>query len=376
MASSFFEKFRRVTASTAYLPEVDGLRFLAVFWVAIIMHTTHYLDEKFYNNQLIKPGPWKWVVLEGAQGMSLFFMISGFILSLPFAKAHLKNEAKVSLKRYYLRRVTRLEAPYIIALLIFFLAHIFVIKKYTISQLVPSLLASTVYLHDLIYGRHSVILPVAWSLEVEVHFYILAPILCMVFKLRSMLIRRIALLFVIAITLMTARYFNHPTNFSMFLPYFFSGLLLSDLYVCKNQRVNESLSGYILGIFALVALLAIPSYNKLPMMIFKLIVLFVLFYQVLFNSRMKAMFSVKGITLIGGMCYSIYLLHFGIISCFGTILLSRDSVFNYNHAPLYLILITLLILLISAAYFYYIEKPFMRFRLKQLEQKSKKEVLI
>ena len=88
------------------------------------------------------------------------------------------------------------------------------------------------------------------------------------------------------------------------------------------------------------------------------------------------MFSAKGITLIGGMCYSIYLLHFGIISGFGTLLLSRNKGFDYNHAPLYLIVITGLILLISVAYFYYVEKPFMKFRLKRLEQKSKKEMPI
>ncbi|HYH16354.1 MAG TPA: acyltransferase family protein, partial [Flavisolibacter sp.] len=125
MVSSFFDKFRRITASTDYLPEIDGLRFLAVFWVAIIMHTTHFLNEKLYNNQLIKQGPWKWVILEGTHGMYLFFMISGFILSLPFAKAYLKSDDPVSLKRYYLRRLTRLEPPYIIALVIFFLAHLF-----------------------------------------------------------------------------------------------------------------------------------------------------------------------------------------------------------------------------------------------------------
>jgi peptidoglycan/LPS O-acetylase OafA/YrhL len=377
MTPSFFEKFRRVTASTAYLPEIDGLRFLAVFWVAIIMHTTHYLNDKFYNGQLIKPGPWRWVILEGTHGMYLFFMISGFILSLPFAKAYLKDYEPINLKRYYLRRLTRLEPPYIIALFLFFLAHIIIVKKYAISQLIPSLMASIIYCHDLIYGQHSLVLPVAWSLEIEVQFYLLAPLFCLFFNIKSSATRRLTFLLIMV---GGTYYFSYATprleNLLRYLHYFMAGLLLADLYVSHNGKVTNSMVGYIIGIIALVVLLSIPSFYVFPMLLLKLIVLFVLFYQVLFNARMKAMFSAKGITLIGGMCYSIYLLHFGIISCFGTIMLSRNASFNSNHAPLYLIAITLLILLLSAAYYYYVEKPFMRFRVKHLEQKTKKEEFI
>lgn len=377
MKPSFFEKFRRVTASTAYLPEIDGLRFLAVFWVAIIMHTTHYLDEKFYNSQLIKSRVWKFIVLEGTHGMYLFFMISGFILSIPFARTYIKNQEKVDLKRYYLRRLTRLEPPYIIALLVFFLAHVFVIKKYALSQLVPSLLASLVYSHDLIYGQHSIILPVAWSLEIEVQFYILAPLLCLLFKIKQKYIRRLIFLLIM---ICGAYYFSYAIprldNLLRFIHYFMGGMVLADLYVSRNGRTTDSKAGYVLGIITLLILLSIPSYYKFPGLLIKLLILLILFHQVLFNSRIKATFSAKGMAVVGGMCYSIYLLHFGIISCFGTIMLSRNTSFDYNHAPLYLIAITLIILLLSSAYFYYIEKPFMKFRLKRLEQKAKKDMVI
>ncbi|ANE51142.1 acyltransferase family protein [Flavisolibacter tropicus] len=372
MKSSFFEKFRRVTASTAYLPEIDGLRFLAVFWVAIIMHTMHYLDEKFYNNQLIH-GVWRLVVLEGVNGMHLFFVISGFILSLPFARMYLNNKEKVSLKRYYLRRLTRLEPPYLIALFLFFIGHVFIIKKFAVGQLIPSFFASIFYSHGLIYDRQPLIMPVAWSLEIEVQFYILAPLFCLLFKIPSRLLRRAALV-ILAITSVLCSSFT--TNLLLFLHYFIIGLLLADLYVSKDAKVENSKFSFVMGVLALVALISIPSYYWHSLQYAKVLLLFIVCYQVLFNSQMKTMFSGKGITLIGGMCYSIYLLHFGIISCFGAIMLSRNTSFDYNYAPLYLIAITLLILLLSAGYFYYIEKPFMKFRLKRLEQKTKKETFI
>src|SRR5690349_19587132 len=56
----------------------------------------------------------------GHLGVQLFFAISGFILSLPFARCWLGGEKAVSLGGYYLRRVTRIEPPYIIHLAFLF----------------------------------------------------------------------------------------------------------------------------------------------------------------------------------------------------------------------------------------------------------------
>src|SRR5215207_5804272 len=184
MASSFFNRFKRITYSTSYLPEVDGLRFIAIFSVVVIMHITNYIHQKFFASTLLQEGYWKNFALEGGNGVPLFFIISGFILSLPFARWRLNGERKVVLKNYYLRRVTRLEPPYLIALLIFFIAHVWILNAYSFSALLPHFLASAVYLHTVIYHSFSPVLPIAWSLEVEVQFYILAPLFCTIFLIR------------------------------------------------------------------------------------------------------------------------------------------------------------------------------------------------
>src|SRR5689334_8302705 len=103
MQSKFLQKFKRITYSTSYLPEVDGLRFLAIFSVVAIMHIPNYLNEKFYDSRLLTDGYWKSFTTEGGRGISLFFVISGFILSLPFAKWRLNQGRKISLRNYYLR---------------------------------------------------------------------------------------------------------------------------------------------------------------------------------------------------------------------------------------------------------------------------------
>lgn len=371
MLSTFFDKFRRVTASTHYLPEIDGLRFLAVFWVAIVMHTTNYLDEKFYNSELIGTGYWRWFILEGTHGMYLFFMISGFILSLPFAKTFLTSGPKVDLKRYYLRRLTRLEPPYIIALLIFFLAHVFVLNKYAAGELVPSFFASLVYSHELLFNQHSLIMPVAWSLEIEVQFYLLAPLLCTIFVIKSQWIRRLLFLLIIICGSVYCFYGVRHANLLRFAHYFFAGMLLADLYVSKDGRSQHSSIGFVIGIVALIALFVFPSHYEFAALLVKLAILFIVFYTALFNNQFKELFSIKWLTIIGGMCYSIYLLHFGIISCFGAIMLTVTNTYSYTQVPLFIIVLTLLILCISAAYFYFIEKPFMQYNSKRLKQQGK-----
>src|SRR3954471_448021 len=105
MPSSFFQKFRRITYSTSYLPQVDGLRFLAIISVVVVMHISHYIDEKFFNNHLTGGGYWANFIREGGNGIPLFFIISGFILSIPFAKWRLRGGKKILLRNYYLRRV-------------------------------------------------------------------------------------------------------------------------------------------------------------------------------------------------------------------------------------------------------------------------------
>jgi peptidoglycan/LPS O-acetylase OafA/YrhL len=356
-----FKQFRRITYSTAYLPEVDGLRFLAIFLVVVVLHITHYLDDHFYSNNLAPEGYWGNFISEGGNGVPLFFVISGFILSLPFARWRLKGEKKISLSNYYLRRVFRLEPPYIIALVLLFFAQVWLLHMYSFSFLWPHLLASVFYLHTAIYHSFSLVLPISWSLEVEVQFYIAAPFLCLVFLIRSVLLRRGLLLLAIAAS---AAYWYDVWTFHhvfMYLHFFFMGLLLADLYCSRPVPVQASRAGLILGICSLAGFVFIPSIHQAAGYFLKIICLFFLVYAVLTNLQMKKIFSARALVLIGGMCYSIYLLHFAIISLTGHLILWWGG-----HAlnPLlffpFLLLFALVVLLISALYFLAVERPFMR----------------
>jgi len=368
MQSKFLQKFKRVTYSTSYLPEVDGLRFIAIFSVVAIMHTTNYLNEKFYNNQFLPEGYWKNFAIEGGHGVDFFFVISGFILSLPFARWRLNGTKRISLRNYYLRRLTRLEPPYLIALSIFFIANVWVLHKYSFENLFPHFFASAAYLHTLIYHSFSRILPVAWSLEVEVQFYILAPLFFLFFLIRSKIIRWIIFLTVIIVS--SYYWFDYWKVGSVFtfLHLFFIGILLADLYCTQTVLIKNNFTGLLIGILSLAGFFFIPSlYFEAGQLhaslgyFLKLICMFLLFHSVVNNAFMKKIFSVKLITIIGGMCYSIYLLHFAVISAAGRLLFKINPIStNKFYFPLFHIVLILLVLAISAIYFLWAEKPFMK----------------
>jgi peptidoglycan/LPS O-acetylase OafA/YrhL len=168
--AGLYSSLRRITTSEGYIPEIDGLRFIAILSVVCSHVPAQIPLEALRKSWIFNP------ISKGSRGVGLFFVISGFILALPFALNLLRGKPAVSLRRYFLRRVTRLEPPYILTILIRLPLLILVMHKPLHFVLVHGM-ASLFYVHSLVYGAPSAINPPAWSLEVEIQFYCLAPLL-------------------------------------------------------------------------------------------------------------------------------------------------------------------------------------------------------
>src|SRR2546430_13501195 len=108
---SWLDGFRRITTSGEVIPEIDGLRFIAI--AAVILH---HLGLFVSTQRQADEG----LLLLGQNGVELFFAISGFILAVPFAMHYLNAGKRVKLSRYFVRRFTRLEPPYLLSLLLLF----------------------------------------------------------------------------------------------------------------------------------------------------------------------------------------------------------------------------------------------------------------
>ncbi len=359
--SNFIEKFRRITSAGNYIPEIDGLRFVAIFWVVVWMHLPAIINTNLFNGKLITNPYISAVILEGGHGVSFFFMISGFILALPFIKERMPSGSPVSLKKYYLRRLTRLEPPYLAALLISFVLLVLV-KGQSFTDLLPHLGASSVYLHNIIFNNHSTVLGVAWSLEVEVQFYVLAPFLCFIFLIKIHVIRRIILVLLILLSGVYAWYnlWQLPTILPGFLCYFFSGMLLADLYCNGHQLKLNNRVSLVTGACILLGLPFVISLHSIWFFLLKLFLMNAAFYLVLFNAGLKKLMSHQVITIIGGMCYSIYLLHLLIMSGVSQALAKMPLLHGAGGVVVYGVLLLAAVLILSACFYKLIEQPCMK----------------
>jgi peptidoglycan/LPS O-acetylase OafA/YrhL len=379
MLGNLNKRLQRITTNQLYFPEIDGIRFLAIILV-IFFHAYGYFLER-NAGAFADAGAYPLVdeLLKGGnRGVQLFFVLSGFILCLPFAHFYINNGKKVDIKKYYLRRVTRLEPPYFIAMISLFILMI-AMKMYTFSTLFPNLLASLAYLHNIFFNDGPFITVVAWSLEIEIQFYLMAPLLFKVLGL-PVATRRSILTSAIFLFVFLQEYLPLSVHFIYdHIQYFLAGILLADLYV-SNAAPKLLKSGWMgplaLVLFAILLYLPFKTefYAKLTMPL-----LILAFYLLaLKNDVVKKVFSYKMIPIIGGMCYSIYLLHYPLVSVLGRLTMGIKLTSYYlPNLLLQLVILTIPVLMISAVYYYFIERPFMSSKwLDKLMKKDKKEETI
>lgn len=355
-------RLRRITSSGNYLPELDGLRFVAIAMV-VVYHVWGYYrvyapagsGDKAANHLLMHE------VLRGWQGgVQLFFVISGFILGLPFARHVLKDGPPIALKQYFLRRLTRLEPPYIVAMITLFLAAI-ALGKYTFSQLFPSLLASLVYLHNIVFQKFPLVTVVAWSLEIEVQFYILAPLIALIFRLPQLQRRALMLLGIVGMPVLHGFVQLPFKSIYDFIQFFLGGFLLADLYASKSSKQTDAWWGVPVGLALLCYMLGVRQAETWAGRIAHPVVLAAFCYVGLFFDRWKRVLGTPWLSIIGGMCYSIYLLHFALISMFGrAVVRLQPTPYFVANFVFHLMLQLVVVLGVGSLFFHFVEKPCMR----------------
>ena len=354
------KKFARITSSGDFIPEIDGLRFFAVISV-ILFHINEYIlshcsqtvklqAEKSFLNVLLS---------QGHYGVPLFFVISGFILSQQFAQKCATKGTIFPLTKYYLRRITRLEPPYFANLIVIFFFMIFISGE-NVFTLIKHLFFSLFYLHNAVYLDQSLINGVAWSLEVEVQFYLLAPFLSLIFLLRSKFLRRAILSFAIIVF----AFFFGTRQYHLFFVgsanYLLAGFLLTDIYLFDWKRKVEISKFFdIIGIILAFLILFIMINKIYPKFLlpFLFLFLYICFFKGVFLNKIARN---KYLLTIGGMCYTTYLYHFQFVALLGRIQHKIFPLQDYISIVLSEIIVSVPIVIVSCGLlFRALEKPFM-----------------
>jgi peptidoglycan/LPS O-acetylase OafA/YrhL len=359
--------FMRRTSGGRFIPPIDGLRFIAITSVLMLhllgqMQTGKRYGPGIANDQSL----FQQIVSHGHVGVQLFFVISGFILGLPFASHYLRGDKKPKLKNFYIRRLTRLEPPYILTNLLLFLVFPF-IAGVGYSKMLPHLLASLTYTNNLIYHQLPRLNNVQWSLEVEVQFYMLAPFLATVFAIKDRLKRR-GVILGLALAGTFLPYLLGIDNHTWWLrltllgsiEYFAMGFLAADVFVSEfDSRTGNDRRWDLVALLAVAATLVVMPTRSISLMVlpFSFVALVL---AALAGNWTRRLLSLSFVTSVGGMCYSIYLLHFNVIAIVSraTMKVKLPGGLLPNFA-LQLALCGAAVLAVASIFFLLIEKPCM-----------------
>jgi peptidoglycan/LPS O-acetylase OafA/YrhL len=367
---------RRITSSTKFIPEIDGLRFLAIITV-VLFHLNTSLSkelEQDLSDVLIEMGgdkvtfslAWWWVRLDF--GVKLFFSISGFVLALPFLKYYLGfTEKRVNIGSYFIRRLTRLEPPFIFASIGFYLVHVTLLNQSALQYL-KHLGAGLLYSHVFIFGEGNPINPVTWSLETEAQFYIIVPlVLWLMFKFKNTQGSLLFILFLILTSILFRNRFNYSPHFGgSILSYFVNfatGILVCWWYLkgitwFKEKNIIYDLIGLIstFGLFYFYK----PQHEIINQILFNISIAGVIVTA--FKGKLLNVFYTQPVIyIIGGMCYSIYLIHYAFLHLILKITkyLIIDTCSYSQNLAIQVLVNLILVLLVSSVFFMIIEKPTM-----------------
>jgi peptidoglycan/LPS O-acetylase OafA/YrhL len=164
----------RTAPTRARWERVDQLRGLAALAVVVC----HLAVSAYLNAPNLDGGSWPWlgkILGFGYLGVPLFFVISGFCIHLPYARALAAADPEApepDWKRFFARRFWRLYPPYVaalaVALTLWWLA----------GSPIPWVAVTTqaVLLHPFHTATFDGVNPPAWTLAVEAQLYLVYPV--------------------------------------------------------------------------------------------------------------------------------------------------------------------------------------------------------
>jgi peptidoglycan/LPS O-acetylase OafA/YrhL len=352
------------TPSYDYIPTLDGLRAIAILLVLI----AHFGFEH-------------WV--PGGFGVTLFFFISGFLISRQLS-CELANTGKIDFNAFYMRRIVRLFPA--LAVMIVLSTALFICFGGMVKA--PEILSALLYManyYDLYVMYHSNLagvrhpFSILWSLAIEEHFYILFPFFC-AFLYPKANRYNMALLALLATALLwrlylwdlctsqecglrgTDRFYKATdTRFdSILYGVFLTALLAQGRWVLIKNFLASNIA-FIAGLSLLLLTFVIRTdvFREILRYTLQGIALMPILTSLLFSSRfefLRGILASRPMLLIGRWSYSLYLYHW-----IG--LMAGDMA--HDHSVIFRLLIaTVLTITLSLASYYGIERNALRWRQK------------
>lgn len=372
-----------MASNQIYFKGLNGLRFIAASLV-VFHHVSQY---KYWAG---KPGVWgedsllfNFVDAIGNKAVSLFFVLSGFLISYLLMQ-ELERTNTVALKKFYVRRILRIWPLYfvIIAIALFLLPQFVNIGNW--NELLKENFTVTLILHLLILPnlmRATSVQVVgasqAWSIGVEEQFYLIWPILMKWFKKsipQFLVVFIVAKLLIGWFGLIAIDYVEGSLQVAldkfntvwqlMMIEQMAVGALGAWFLYSNNEKILKAIyskTSQIITIILLVIILLTEGHWYLSKFL-EAFVFTSLIMNVSLNDRFPIKLTSTKFDMLGNMSYGIYMWHTMMIA----VVLTGLEYFNFEYGILYnlvaFILPYLLTLVISYLSFVYFEKPFLKFK--------------
>src|SRR6266487_6454074 len=150
---------------------LDGVRGVAVLMV-IVFHVNRVTGDNLWN-QAANPLASS-ISTAGGIGVTLFFVLSGFLLFMPFAKALLYKTNWPLARVFYMRRVLRIVPAYYVSL---FLIILFQHPEYLHRDHLKDLLLFVTFFMDSSRATFRQLNGPFWTLATEWQFYMILPLI-------------------------------------------------------------------------------------------------------------------------------------------------------------------------------------------------------
>lgn len=324
---------------------LDGLRALSI--LAVIWHHTapSWASERLAHI--------------GAHGVTLFFAISGFLITTLLLRERERNSG-IDLKAFYLRRTFRIFPLYFGVLLLYIVAVTFFEKTPSVAQgFWDNLKYFATFTSNIFVpldGR--VIFYFAWSVAAEEQFYLIWPSLLL---LTGTVPRATLLLCAIAIACIAAQLLGNQTLTVIPLAMIGGALLAMSLHTAKGFHAIESCLGRAGSIPVIALSLALAlSIPETPIFLLHIQFVALVGACVLKEDHFAAsLLTFKPMAYVGSISYGMYMLH---MLCKNVAVKGLAAVRMPTDGLAVFVLTLLLTVVVATVSFRYYESVFMRMK--------------
>lgn len=362
--------------SIGYIKGIDILRFIAALGVVI-----HHISYGLAQNQKITTPFLSHHLNSGAFFLNLFFVISGFLISMILFKE--LDSGKFTIKNFYIRRMLRIWPLYFFVIIAYDILLPLIMHKGEIADILYNVFFASLFItnfqaifYDILDSTYLIL----WSVGIEEQIYLIFPFIILLFK-KSRLLMTFSLIIIGLFSwiytpelITSANNYNSAYFFTLsYLYYFGVGCLLTFLIPKNNKTltVDKVLLNPVVQLFIMILgfayvfnILNSPKLPKYFFLFFNAAFPAYLIYCAVRGKLIFNLFSDKITKFLGNVSYPMYLIHIQVISL-GMIITRtmNPNTSNFVMYDLFLTIFTIIVTIsLSSVLYRFIEKPFLKLK--------------